>query len=300
MDLLEARHGANVADDASSKSTLMWGAAGSKRPKKLPPPPTGLEALDTLEGEQVTPLASPFCAPAVQPGTSHAADAPDPEQPQLPYPQQSSAERSCPTSRSAGGTAEPELSGRSGGDRGAWGAHAAASPSRGPVAWPSVPACVGSGGGSAHAAAPDPDPDPDGRRKALEPGTPAGDIGRLGGLAGGHAAASPAPDPEAWPKAQEFVASVSGAGGLRGSAGGHGAENPGPDPEAWPKAPESVASVGGAGGLVEVVGACFPVVLALYCSGVYFVLAFPFFTYVPTSGAMGERMLPKARQECGT
>jgi len=52
---------------------------------------------------------------------------------------------------------------------------------------------------------------------------------------------------------------------------------------------------GGGGNLREVVGACGGIVVALYCSGVYFVLAFPFFTYVPSSGALGARMLPKAR-----
>ena len=246
---------------------LHVGNAGLKRPKKLPLPPsaTGLETLDTLEGELARPLASPFCAPAAESGASRAADAPDPEQPPLPGPQQPGAERSCPASHSAGGTAEPEESLRSVANGGASDAHAAVHPGRVPDSWPYVPACVGSGGGSAHAAAPDPDPDPDGRLKALVPGAPA-----------------------------------AGGGGLGGSAGGHAAANPAPDPEAWPKAPESVASVGGAGGLVEVVGACFPVVLALYCSGVYFVLAFPFFTYVPSSGAMGERMLPKARQSCRT
>ena len=277
---------------------LLHVGPGSKRPKKLPPPPpaTGYEALDTLEGEQARPLASPFCAPAAQPGASHAADAPDPKRPQLPDPQQSSAERSCPASHSAGESAEPEGPGSSGADRGASGAHAAVHPGRVPESWPYVPACVGSGGGSARVLAADPDPDPGGRRKAPDPGTPGIGSGGMGDLAGGHAAASPGPDPEAWPNAPESVASVGGAGGLGDSASGHAATNPAPDPEAWPKAPESVASVGGAGGLVEVVGACFPVVLALYCSGVYFVLAFPFFTYVPSSGAMGERMLPKARQ----
>lgn len=260
----ELQHGANMGGHAISHTSICtWGDAGLKRPKKLPPPPhvPGLEALDALEGEQARPLASPFCAPAAAPCAGHAGDAPDPEQPQLPDPQQPSAERSCPASRPAGEAAEPEEPLSSGGDRGASGAHATARPGREPGAWPNVPACVGSGGGSAEAAARDPDPDPDGRRKAPEPGTPAGSGGGLGDSAGGYAAADPAPDPEA-----------------------------------WPKAPESVASVGGAGGLVEVVGACFPVVLALYCSGVYFVLAFPFFTYVPSSGAMGERMLPKARQ----
>lgn len=245
-------------------SGCVCGYAGSKRAPKLPPPlgAAGLADLDTLEGEQARPLASPFCAPATEPGASHAAGAPDPGQPKLPDLQQSSADRTCPASRPAGRPAGPEVSGSSGGGRGALGAHAAAHPGCEPTAWPRVPACVGSGGGSAHAAAANPGPDPDAAPKALEPGTPAGGRGGLGSPAGGHAA------------------------------------NPGPDPEAWPKAPESVASVGGAGGLVEVVGACFPVVVALYCSGVYFVLAFPFFTYVPTSGAMGARMLPKARRTC--
>jgi len=71
---------------------------------------------------------------------------------------------------------------------------------------------------------------------------------------------------------------------------------PTPDP---PKAPESVASAGGGGGggLREVLGACAAVVFALFCSGVYFVLAFPFFTYVPSSGGIGARLpLAKARR----
>ena len=244
---------------------------------RLPPGPraTGLTGPDTLDVRQPGLLPSPFSASAADPGASHAADARASEQPQRPAPQHSTAcsahlgskaECSLLPSRSAGGAAESEMP-RSGGGcqgqgqgQGASGMLASVHPGREPDAWPRVPACVGSGGALPHAAATKPNSDPDTRPGALGPGTPAGGDGGSGSLRDGHAA-----------------------------------DNPGPDPEPWPKAPESVASVGGAGGLVEVVGACFPVVVALYCSGVYFVLAFPFFTYVPTSGAMGARMLPKAR-----
>ena len=78
----------------------------------------------------------------------------------------------------------------------------------------------------------------------------------------------------------------------RGPQAGGGARDP-------PKPPESVASAGGGGGggLREVLGACAAVVFALFCSGVYFVLAFPFFTYVPSSGGIGARLpLAKARR----
>lgn len=114
---------------------------------------------------------------------------------------------------------------------------------------------------------------------------------------GGHPHPGSSPDPPAAPE-PDATPGLDDTWPLRAAGSGLPADlNPDHNPVTEPpKPPESVSSVGGGGGnLREVVGACGGIVVALYCSGVYFVLAFPFFTYVPSSGALGARMLPKAR-----
>lgn len=54
--------------------------------------------------------------------------------------------------------------------------------------------------------------------------------------------------------------------------------------------PESIwmLAVSGAASLVAVLAQCWPVLGALFFSGTFFVLAFPFFTYVPSGGTFGQ------------
>lgn len=55
----------------------------------------------------------------------------------------------------------------------------------------------------------------------------------------------------------------------------------------------------GAAALADVVRQCWPVLGALFFSGTFFVLAFPFFTYVPSGGTFGHE-LPQVRRALET
>ncbi len=63
---------------------------------------------------------------------------------------------------------------------------------------------------------------------------------------------------------------------------------PGPSEEN----PQEGAPVGTVGAKLSTLAAVWHCVLALFLSGTYFVLIFPFFTYIPTSGLLGAQ-LPK-------
>ncbi len=66
-----------------------------------------------------------------------------------------------------------------------------------------------------------------------------------------------------------------------------------------PFASESAASweEEGQGGTKEVVGALWPVMTAIFLAGTFVILIFPFFTYIESSGLIGES-LPKVRYHC--
>ena len=50
----------------------------------------------------------------------------------------------------------------------------------------------------------------------------------------------------------------------------------------------------GQGGALEVIGHLWPVMIAIFLSGTFVILIFPFFTYIESSGLIGES-LPKVR-----
>ncbi len=63
--------------------------------------------------------------------------------------------------------------------------------------------------------------------------------------------------------------------------------------EAGPGSSEQEGDSGG-GALGQVVVQCWPVLGAIFFSGTFFVLAFPFFPYVPSDGTFGQE-LPRVR-----
>ena len=75
------------------------------------------------------------------------------------------------------------------------------------------------------------------------------------------------------------------------------------DAEDWGKAAEDVPAASesegdsGAGALGQVAVQCWPVLGAIFFSGTFFVLAFPFFPYVPSDGTFGQE-LPRVSFPC--
>ena len=77
----------------------------------------------------------------------------------------------------------------------------------------------------------------------------------------------------------------------------------GGDAGAWGKAADEGPGVSeeegesGAGALGQVCVQCWPVLGAIFFSGTFFVLAFPFFPYVPSDGTFGPE-LPRVSYPC--
>lgn len=75
------------------------------------------------------------------------------------------------------------------------------------------------------------------------------------------------------------------------------------DAEHWAKAVEEGPAASeqggdsGAGALGQVCVQCWPVLGAIFFSGTFFVLAFPFFPYVPSDGTFGQE-LPRVSFSC--
>ena len=68
-----------------------------------------------------------------------------------------------------------------------------------------------------------------------------------------------------------------------------------PDPEGklgeeWPGVLGQEGAESGAGALGQVFQQCWPVLGAIFFSGTFFVLAFPFFPYVPSDGTFGQEL----------
>ena len=79
----------------------------------------------------------------------------------------------------------------------------------------------------------------------------------------------------------------------------------GGEAEPWEKAmeegpgPSEQEGDSGAGALGQVAAQCWPVLGAIFFSGTFFVLAFPFFPYVPSDGTFGQE-LPRVSSPCLT